>query len=456
MQKLLTNSLFLLLLIFSTVVRSHNIPGRTTFEWDQERDLQVITKMLESKRPTLIGPVAKGEGGFHMGPGYYYLLLPVYLLLDGNILSGAYLSIFLDLLSVAGLFFLTKKITGSLLASFSAATLWGLSIYAANSSLVPWNVSLAPPYVTIALYLLFLYRKIKTKKILLALIFWWSAAIHVHPILLFVIPSFIPISSTLKLLKSTKVSLIQITLSLLLPLSPLILFDFRHSFLNTKLLIDFLFERNGVFKLVPVVSALFSKLSSLISMIYLGKEYVVAGAVLLILTYLLFWRSKDWLSKGIFVLTFLISFYLTLVGDSDFANYYLSPIAIPLVLKLAQVVSLSRPRLLGYLFLSVILFNNILNYDFTDGPYSLRRKEEVISAVSSWRSPVDLRLELPVGRRGGFEYYIKKSTLNVERNAASVALIVESSQMEIIAPEKARSIVIEKVIGGYKFIGFGN
>jgi len=452
MLQKLTLPFLIILVILGAVLRSYNLPGRATFEWDQERDHQAVTAMVTAVKPPLVGPVIQGQGGFMLGPLYYYLLTPSYLLLSGNPLSSFYLSIFLDLVLVLGLYFLGNRYLGRP-AGLIAGLLWVFSAYAIRLSLVSWNVSLVPLYTLGSLGLgLALHQSFRLRYFWAAL-FWLGLAWHVHPSVIFQIPVALLLSWPHLRPLRPKAWLFGLG-CFLLPLSPWAIFDLRHSFTNTKLLFGFLSQSSVPSALGATLVSIWQKYAFELSQLLVGRQLFALGSVLIIgeLVYLLF--SRKYISRFL-GLNLVFSFLaLLLMRNEDFGNYYLLNLAIINVWLIVDLLHSYRAPLRWGLLIGFLLLN-LKQYNFTTGPYSLAVKQEVLTTIAAWHNPVDLEISLPVGRRSAFDWYlVHSSILRHDDNARDVAYIVESDQLEITAPEKARSIVIEQTIGGFRFVGY--
>lgn len=93
--------LLAIVLFGALFVRVHRTQDLLRFYYDQGRDALVIWRFWHEARPFLIGPVT-GLAGIFLGPFYYYLIAPFYLIGGGN---PVYPAVFLAFLSVAAVFF---------------------------------------------------------------------------------------------------------------------------------------------------------------------------------------------------------------------------------------------------------------------------------------------------------------------------------------------------------------
>ena len=79
MKKVLLTAI-LLLALFLRTYRTSDFLG---FWFDQGRDAKIVWDIWHSHKLTLIGPTTGIEGIF-LGPFYYYLITPAYILGGGN------------------------------------------------------------------------------------------------------------------------------------------------------------------------------------------------------------------------------------------------------------------------------------------------------------------------------------------------------------------------------------
>lgn len=222
-----------LIIALALFLRLYKIENRAPFDWDQNRDYAAISEIAKGNF-TLIGPVAKGEGGFFLGPLYYYLVTPVFLLLNGSPIAQPYTSAFLDVMAIALVVLLLRKYFGDrptlLLAFF-----WAISWFGIEASRVSWNVALLQVWVVLFIYLS-LAQLTAITSLLFGLILGLSWHIHASLIPLSLLVALFTYKPTRYHLKN----LLLISVGYLFALSPLILFDLRHSGLERHLIAQFL------------------------------------------------------------------------------------------------------------------------------------------------------------------------------------------------------------------------
>lgn len=120
------------ILLLSLFIRVYRLDELLGFYFDQGRDALVIWDLWHKGRFFLIGPVT-GLTGIFLGPFYYYLLAPLYLIGGGNPLFPAYFLAFLGTLAVLMMYLLGVKMH-SRTAGIIAAILGGFSFQIYNHS----------------------------------------------------------------------------------------------------------------------------------------------------------------------------------------------------------------------------------------------------------------------------------------------------------------------------------
>lgn len=198
----------------------------SNFDYDQERDYYAVKSIIVDHKFPLIGPTVNAL--IYLGPWYYYLQAPFFFLFAGNPVYGAYFTATVNFTTFLLIYFVLKSLTSSRLLALCAAVFW---LGGANRS--SWNISLIPLLFLIFIYL---YEQLYLKKtlcLLFLLTLTWSFSLNFHPQMVFLLPPWI---YALRQVKSSGLILV----ALLLPFLPLIVFDLRHDFLDTRAVINFL------------------------------------------------------------------------------------------------------------------------------------------------------------------------------------------------------------------------
>lgn len=232
------NKLFFLLLLVGLFLRLYRLEEFITFLGDQGRDAIIIKRIITLEHWPAIGPVSS-VGQVFLGPFFYYLMSPFLLLFNFNPVGLAFGTALLSVIFLTIFYFWLKKID-KILAIFFVFLVVFSSILV-QSARFSWNPNLLPYFSFTTLY--FFAQFFKTKKpffIFLTGIFY-AFCIQLHYLALFLILpiSFFSLFNFKYLLKEKSLSVLikEITLFFLgfvLVNLPLILFDLKNNFLNSK------------------------------------------------------------------------------------------------------------------------------------------------------------------------------------------------------------------------------
>jgi 4-amino-4-deoxy-L-arabinose transferase-like glycosyltransferase len=218
-----------IVLVLALFIRTYRTEGLLGFYYDQGRDALVIWRLWHDGKFFLIGPVS-GLAGIFLGPLYYYLIAPFYLLGRGDPRFPAFLLAFLSVLALPFLFVLAKKMhskTGGLIT----VTIASFSYYLVLSG--RWLSNPTPILLSSTLLLYSMYKVTEKRSQKDA---WWVAiALLIGVSLQFESASavfYLPMIVVFALWQkknfpSVKAFLLGL-LVLLLTFSPQILFNFRH------------------------------------------------------------------------------------------------------------------------------------------------------------------------------------------------------------------------------------
>lgn len=113
------------ILVVALFVRVYRTEALLEFYYDQGRDALVIWKLWHNGKLFLVGPVT-GLAGIFLGPLYYYIIAPFYLIGGGNPVIPAYFLTTLSVLAIITLYYLgwqmvdrTTGLVAAIIVSFS-------------------------------------------------------------------------------------------------------------------------------------------------------------------------------------------------------------------------------------------------------------------------------------------------------------------------------------------------
>jgi len=227
----------ILILLIGLFLRLFRLRYLTTFAGDQGIDLLVVKRMLVDHQWTLLGPKTSITPIFN-GPVYYYLLLPFMAVFRLDPIGASYFMILLYLGTICLLYLFGQEFLNKKIGLFSALffAIWPISIEYAR---VSFN-SFPTPFFAI----LFLYSLAKSLKnyrwvILSGLCFGMMMQLHYFNF-------FLGLLGLAWLLFKTKINFkvtLLFILFFLIGFSPMILFEVRHNFFNTRTLWLFLTQK---------------------------------------------------------------------------------------------------------------------------------------------------------------------------------------------------------------------
>ena len=212
--------------------------GNYVFGFDQGKHWLGAKALVVDHKIPLIGDEVGGARGFFQGPGWIYSLSIFYLLFQGNPYGGIILMFLSGITTVMLALWLFKKAFGAL-TSGCIGLLLAISPILIESSRLTWPPHMIPPLAVISLYA---FWKMLTGAYMYIPILFFVVAMMEHfeiasagtmaiVLLLYIIPFGI----------MKKIPLKIVVLSILawcIPFIPLIIFDIRHQFLNTKGIIE--------------------------------------------------------------------------------------------------------------------------------------------------------------------------------------------------------------------------
>jgi len=242
-----------LILVLGLFVRVYRPDALLGFYFDQGRDALVVWRLWHEGKPFLIGPVT-GLAGIFLGPLYYYIIAPFYLLGGGNPVTPAVFLAFLSTIATFFLYFLGWKFHNRT-TGLIAVTIGAFSLELVKAS--RWLANPTPILLTSMLILWSMWKitnqsqksKVKSQKLYL----WWIMIVLLIGISLqfeaasavYYLPIFLVFTLwQRKVLPSKKIFLIS-SLIFLVTLLPQIIFNFRHENILLNNFLKLIFEEKS-------------------------------------------------------------------------------------------------------------------------------------------------------------------------------------------------------------------
>jgi glycosyltransferase involved in cell wall biosynthesis len=364
-QKLLFLSL-LGVLLMALFLRLYQIEGYMTFLGDEGRDVILVKKILTGENFPLIGPPTS-VGNIYLGPLYYYMMA-FSMMFWFSPISAAIMNALIGVVTVFLVYYLGKiwfNKSSGLVASF----LYAISPVTITYSKTSWNPNPVPFF---ALFSMIFFNKAKKSKDFTYLIFtgiFLGAALQMHYLALILIPIFVllwglEVFSKKQPIKNLVSGTIFGILGFVLTLSPLILFDIKHNFVNYRAIIELLSSGTSVkgntFLNLLKIPNIYSH--DLIGRYLAGENYYLTLVISLLIVLVLFrkkWANMVlaiWLGVGLLGL----SFYQGSIYD-----HYLGFLNPTPFLLLGSLFSINYKRFnkIAYAFLGVlVIILTIVNF----------------------------------------------------------------------------------------------
>jgi hypothetical protein len=406
------------IIIVALFFRLYNLENRYTFEWDQEDDAVKVMEMINLHKPRLIGPRVANDNSFFVGPYHYYFLVPFYFLTKGDPIAGAYAVIAVGVITCLVAYFTSNSIFKS-----PSGLIAGL-IIAATPNLVSWNVMYASLNSLLTLYFCIQLIKLRQSRYFYLSLFILSLAGNTH-----LVPASLIIPVIFSILVSGyRPKFTNIVIGLIvfvIPFIPLIIFDFRHQFLNITKLVEFITKR----QVSPVYFPLlflrsFWRSLGVLSLFPKVFERIVTLAILLSGVLL----AKTLKNKLLFIVWILTPLLLLSFYRGDIPEYYYGSVTVLIPVFTAAILSKIKPKFIIIIFILPFVFHKTKQIMSGKSHVSLGAKESVVNSIlkDSKEQKFSVSYNLPAGWNSGYEYLFQKYPKKVA-NASLQYLIYHTS-----------------------------
>ncbi len=374
-----TKFLIVAILILNIFFRSYQAVERYGYAHDADLFSWIVKDIVDNKHLRLVGQLTSSPG-IYIGPLYYYLLVPFYLVTAMDPVGAILLSIVLGVLTALSFYWVFKKLynqTAGLIALFLQSVM--LSRIGPDRWIVPtitssiWEVWF---FYCIVSILRGNFSVLPLLGLLVALI--WHINFSLAPILI-TVPLAMLISRKLPKIRQLLNSvLVFLTASL-----PLLAFEFKHGFTQFKSLLDSFSVDQGGGSGLEKYHLVLQKVSANISYIFFYpkrdfNDYISLAMLLLPFVVALFLVKRKGFEKSLYLVFFvwlasMIGFFslsTKIVSEYYFSNLNILYIS-SLVLLLSWMIAHSKlTRCAAYIIFLVIfvrsftymLYNNEHNF----------------------------------------------------------------------------------------------
>lgn len=372
-------------------LRIYQLSDFVTFLGDQGRDAIIIKRILTFEHFPAVGP-STSIGHIYLGPFYYYFIAPWLLFFNfdplGLAVGVALFSSFFLLCS----YFILKEFFGAKTAII-ATVLLTFSTTLIDFSRFSWNPNLLPFFSLFCAY--FLIKALKTNKIYYFILFgaFLSFSIQLHYLALFLIIP-IPILLLIHICErrahflKTIVGVCTAAVSFTIFSSPLIIFDLRHDFLNSRGFIALAREsiNSGQSNFFSSILTSFNRLNKYVFNFELNT-YLLIALLITIILFALFELRKSTPRRGIFIFFIFLFIGVSLFGGPQYQHYYSAVYVFYLVCISIILSNLSKGfkgNVLVGILLLVYVYLNSQGYIFLtkQGSRQIQRAKNVALAIS--------------------------------------------------------------------------
>lgn len=340
----------IIVMIAGFFLRLYNLEDTVQFQGDQGRDATIVAKIFTERDLVFIGPVTS-VGNMYLGPLYYYFMAPFLFLTYPSPMGPVYAVALLGCLTLFLVYYLGKKLVGEN-AAIIATTLYAFAGIVVENTRFSWNPNPAPLLALLMIYFVHLAMK-KHAKYWVLVVLCFSVLAQLHYLALLSGASFGLVwifNLFFKYKYGEKIKDIFIysfigALVFFVSLTPLVLFDLKHDFLNVRAFLN-LFSGEKVFeadaqttyeKLNVYMAEMHGRALHILHEIAIGKQRdfntfftVLATIVSLFSIYKIFVSNKKWQIKedqnGIFIIICFI--FMGVLGTSFYQhtifNHYIA------------------------------------------------------------------------------------------------------------------------------------
>lgn len=402
------NWFLILILLVGAFLRLYKINQYMTFLGDEGRDVIIVRNLLVHADPILIGP-GTSVGGMYLGPLYYYFMAPFLLLANFSPIGPAVGVALLGVVTIYLVFIVGKDMFNKKTGLFASA-LFAISPTVITYSHSSWNPNIMPFFAILSVYSMWRVWKFKKYNWLFVSAISFAFVLQSHYLGVLLAPVLIGYWFFTRVPK--RYSLISILLFTFL-MSPLLIFDIRHDWMNSRALYKFLTVRDETISIKPstVISRsypIFEQINS--SMLTAKVEplgQVISISIILFLIFTPFLNRKMlifWFVSGVIGL----SLYKQNIYDHYFG--FLFPISFLLIGVMLSKLFDSKYRLFSIFLFSILIFVNLLNNPFNNYPNNqLQRSRNVSNKVLeiAGDKPFDLAVLAERNYEDGYRYFME-------------------------------------------------
>lgn len=412
------NWLLISILIIGAFLRLYKIDGYMTFLGDEGRDVIIVRNLLVNADPILIGP-GTSVGGMYLGPLYYYFMAPFLLLANFSPVGPA---VGVALLGVATIYlvYLAGFEWFSKTAGLISSALFAISPTVITFSHSSWNPNIMPFFSLLSVYSIWKVWAKKEYTWLIVCAVSFASVLQSHYLGLLLAPVVFIYWFLSRVPRRYTIIAILIFLFLM---SPLLAFDIRHDWMNSRALYKFLTVRDETVAITPwtALPKIYPIYEQVVGSMLTAKQELVGKLISISLViFSAFVLSKKTFNNRKSIILILIWLVFGLIGfglykQSVYDHYFGFLFPVPFLLigvfyehifnfksKLIKVVSI--------LALAGLVLLNIKNNPFRYQPnYQMKRAQNVTNKVLEIAEgkPFNLAVLAERNYEDGYRYFME-------------------------------------------------
>jgi 4-amino-4-deoxy-L-arabinose transferase-like glycosyltransferase len=392
-------------------LRLYRIDDYLTFLGDEGRDVTIVRRMLTQTHPALIGPQTS-VGNMYLGPLYYYLMAIPLLVSNYSPVGPAVMVAMFSLFTIALLWWISRQWFGRIPA-LMISLFYAISPTTIVLSRSSWNPNIMPFFALLSMYGIWKVWYFGYWRWLIITAVSMAFVLQSHYLgLLLMLPIVFFLLLSPKKPGFAKRTAISVVVFLLL-MSPLLFFDMRHNWLNSKAMLKFFTERQTTvnfrpYKAIPNIWPLFTDLNSTLLTARHLLLAQITGIVLLIGAVIGFIK-KGQTRNIIFILIWLISglIGLGLYKQHIYDHYFGFLFPVPFLLLGLLIKNI---KYLSLLLLLPLLYVNLINNPLRHSPNMQMERTRTISEFINNESkgkPFNLALIATRNYDAGYRYFLE-------------------------------------------------
>ncbi len=403
----------ILLFILFAGLRWYNLQERIIFDWDQEQFTNQIYDLVVNHKPTLLGPRVVSDKGFFLAPYFTYLLVPFYLISKLHPYALYYF-----ILTFTAIFFFSAYTIVSRLFSRHTAFLfllfWSINPILVGYDTIPWWPVTIPLGVLLTWFSL---KNIYDRNRYRDWIFLGGvSALFVNMHFQFVFIIVFSVLFLLLFLFKNKVGsgkILSAAGSFALLFAPLLIFDIRHDFLNTKLFLGFFSQ--GLDTMPPDPNVWRTVFTNFLQpLLLIQNEYLMlAFYIFMVGVLILLTRTKKKFSHIFYTASlalWLIFPIVFIVYGKRPSEYYFTFLYPFIYIAIIDLFVSFRKYLVLYALVPLLIWGNLTAMQNTLIPniFGLKQKDLAIQKLKQVTEgkKFNVSFKVPIGGHTGYDYLI--------------------------------------------------